>query len=165
MKKNCALCNGQAKGQKLIKIMHECWKKFSRIIQLLTRIFFLNNFYGETCPIWLSLLSFVIFLPSSGPSVCLVFRCSRDSNPRPRTMAWIVSPRRSPQNRGLPNSWHTWVHMVSFSADPEKPKKLGFFLIQLLLIKFLVISNIPQCLLFHQSGCRDLQLYWALPVS
>ena len=49
-----------------------------------------------TCPIWLSLLFSVFFCHQVVHLFHLVFRWSRDSNPRLRTMAQIVSPRRSP---------------------------------------------------------------------
>ncbi len=46
------------------------------------------------------LIFFGVACPICDPFFHLVFRWSRDSNPRPRTMAQIVSPQRSPLDHG-----------------------------------------------------------------
>jgi len=52
----------------------------------------------------------------------LVFRRSRDSNPRLRTMAQMVSPRHSPLDRGLPKfTWHFANKKVTFDLNGPLP--------------------------------------------
>ena len=51
-------------------------------------------FFGVACPIWLNIF-FVTFSAIKWSIFPSSFRQSRDSNPRPRTMAQIVSPQRS----------------------------------------------------------------------
>lgn len=77
-------------------------------------------------PLPLAVINFVIFLPSSGPYFHLVIRWSRDSNPRPRTVARIVSPWRSPQDQEVslnrilqqncrPFQWFGQLNLVKLS--------------------------------------------------
>jgi hypothetical protein len=60
---------------------------------------FFNMFFGVTCPFWLSLL-FLFFCHQVVHLIHLVFRWTREWNPRLRTMAQTVSPRCSPLDQG-----------------------------------------------------------------
>ncbi len=69
-----------------------------------------------TCPIWRSLLLSLVFCHQVVHLFHLVFRQSQDSNPRPRTMARIVSPQRSPLDQGAsPSQICYWLKI-----DPEE---------------------------------------------
>ena len=59
---------------------------------------------------------FVILLPLRGPFFHLVFRWSGDSNPRPRTMAQIVSARWSSLNQGASLFFSTSSHFFTNCA-------------------------------------------------
>ena len=61
---------------------------------------FLKYFFGVTCPIWLSFLFSLVFCRQVVHLFHLVFRHSWNSNPHPRTMAWIVSPQHSTLDQG-----------------------------------------------------------------
>jgi len=66
--------------------------------------------FGVTCPIWLSLLLLLVFCHQVVHLFHLVFRQSRDSNPRPRTMACIAAFTTRPG--GFPRYWccmHVYV--------------------------------------------------------
>jgi len=66
----------------------------------LTIYFFSFNSFWCGLPHLAAVIFSFLFLPSRGPSFHLVFKWSRDSNPHPRTMGQIVSPRRSPLDQG-----------------------------------------------------------------
>jgi len=54
-----------------VQICLQCDPQAIEIAQLCSQSFFfflIFNFFGVTCPIWLSLLFSLVFLPSSGPS-------------------------------------------------------------------------------------------------
>jgi hypothetical protein len=55
-------------------------------------------FFGVTCPFWLSLLFSFFFCHQVVHLIHLVFRRTRELNPRPRTMVQTVSP--SPLDQG-----------------------------------------------------------------
>ncbi len=62
----------------------------------LQAIYFLNIFWCDLA----SLLFSLVFCHQVVHLFHLVFRQSWNSNPRPRTMAWIVSPQHSPLDQG-----------------------------------------------------------------
>ncbi len=75
-----------------------CEKHYTRIPDFL-KIFF----FGVTCHIWLSficLLYLFFFCHQVVHLIHLVFRWTRELNPRPRTMAQTVSPWYSPLDQG-----------------------------------------------------------------
>ena len=99
---------------------------------------------------------FCFFMLSSGPSFHLVFRWRRDLNPRPRTIAWIVSPRRSPPDQGLsPTTSSLCMHLlqcVSFRKSlPYNQGKL-----------FLNSSQYHTCVnMTWKFGCNKKYGVWA----
>jgi len=82
-------------------------------------LYFFKYVFGVACPVWLPLFFCYIFMPSSGPTFHLVFRCSQYSNPRPKTMAQITSPRRSPLGQGA--SPYQMGCILFFAVCPSPP--------------------------------------------
>ncbi len=89
-------------------------------------LMFMKSFFVVvvvTCPFWLSLLFSLFICHQVVHLIHLVFRWTRELNPRPRTMAQTVSPWHSPLDQGASlcswNFWNCFACLISESPEAE----------------------------------------------